>query len=240
VTVVEDLWDFDDPAESERRFRDAAATGALPEQIAMTQVARALGLQERYDEGRAVLDEVADASPEVAVRVALERGRLLRSGDEADRARSCFEEAAASAEREGLDGLHVDALHMLAMDLPPRESVTAHLDALAVARSGGPDARRWEASLLNNLGMAHHDARDLEAALEVFEEAVVVRDREGDPGKARVARWMVGWTLRLLGRTAAAVAVQRRLKAELDAVGEQDPFVDEELALLSGGGTSGR
>lgn len=117
--------------------------------------------------------------------------------------------------------------------------MTPHLEALAVARSGGPDARRWEASLLNNLGMALHDAGDLEAALTAFEEAVVIREREGDTGKTRVARWMVGWTLRLLGRTGEALAMQRQLESELEAAGEHDPYVDEELALLSSGGTSG-
>ena len=43
---------------------------------------------------------------------------------------------------------------------------------------------------------------------------------------------MVAWTLRHLGRRDEALALQRRLKAELDAVGEVDPYVDEELALL--------
>ena len=44
---------------------------------------------------------------------------------------------------------------------------------------------------------------------------------------------MVGWALRHLGRTEEALAVQRELKADLDAAGEQDPYVDEELALLT-------
>ena len=45
---------------------------------------------------------------------------------------------------------------------------------------------------------------------------------------------MVGWALRNLGRTDEALAVQTALKAELDAIGEEDPYVDEELALLDG------
>jgi hypothetical protein len=43
---------------------------------------------------------------------------------------------------------------------------------------------------------------------------------------------MVGWTLRLMGRTDDALAVQRRLKDELRAEGAEDPYVDEELSLL--------
>ena len=44
--------------------------------------------------------------------------------------------------------------------------------------------------------------------------------------------WMVAWALRHLGRTEEALAVQRGLRAELDAAGLDDPYVDEELALL--------
>jgi hypothetical protein len=43
---------------------------------------------------------------------------------------------------------------------------------------------------------------------------------------------MVAWTLRLLGRPDEALAMQRALKAELEAAGEQDEYVDQELALL--------
>ena len=43
---------------------------------------------------------------------------------------------------------------------------------------------------------------------------------------------MVGWALRNLGQRDAALEVQTALKAELDAIGEVDPYVDEELALL--------
>jgi hypothetical protein len=40
-----DLWDFDDPAGSEQRFREAAAAAEGGQRgIWMTQVARALGL----------------------------------------------------------------------------------------------------------------------------------------------------------------------------------------------------
>ena len=71
------------------------------------------------------------------------------------------------------------------------------------------------------------------------EEALAACRRDGDDERVRVARWMVGWTLRLLGREDEALAVQRSLRAELDALGEQDPYVDEELDLLSGGGRPG-
>ena len=82
--------------------------------------------------------------------------------------------------------------------------------------------------------MIHADAGDWPAALATFEEALAARERIGDVGRTRVARWMVGWALRNLGRTDEALAVQTALKAELEAAGEEDPYVDEELALLRG------
>ncbi len=62
--AIEQAWDFEDPAGSEARLRalltDADGQDAL---VLRTQVARALGLQQRYDEAQAVLDEVAAAGP---------------------------------------------------------------------------------------------------------------------------------------------------------------------------------
>ena len=236
MTDPSELWDFDDPAGSEQRFRAAAemAEGA-DRLVLLTQVARALGLQERYDEGHAVLDDLAVTDDEVATRASLERGRLLRSGGDPDAARPHFEAAAAAAREAGFEALHVDALHMVAIIAPAEDQQRLNEEALAVARScSDPAARDWDASLLNNLGMTHADAGDWPAALSAFEEALAARERIGDDGRTRVAKWMVGWALRNLGRTDEARAVQTALKAELDAVGEEDPYVDEELALLNG------
>lgn len=236
TTALRDLWDFDDPAESERRFRELAGASREPEATyALTQAARALGLRERYDEGHAVLDGLDPVDPEARVRVALERGRLLRSsGDEAG-ALPHFEDAAAAARAAGLEELEVDALHMVALVVAPAHRLAAHEAALDRARSAtDPAARDWDASLLNNIGMTHADAGDHAAALVAFEHALEARRRIGDVSRTRVARWMVAWSLRHLGRVEEARAMQLALRAELDAAGEHDPYVDEELALLGG------
>jgi tetratricopeptide (TPR) repeat protein len=236
VTDVTELWDFDDPAGSEQRFRAAADVAEGTDRlVVLTQLARALGLQERYDEGFAVLDDLAVEDPEVTARAALERGRLLRSSGEPDAARPYFEGAARSAHEAGLEALHVDALHMVALVAPAEDQLRLNEEALAVARASTDEAaRNWDASLLNNLGMVHADAGDWLAALATFEEALAARERIGDAARTRVARWMVGWALRNLGRTDEALAVQTALKAELEAAGEEDPYVDEEISLLNG------
>lgn len=230
------LWNFDDPAASEQRFR-MEAENADPDDrlVLMTQVARALGLQERYDQGHEVLDELSPTNDEVAIRIVLERGRLFRSSGEPEQARPQFEAAAQSAAVARLDVLKVDALHMMALVAEPSEQVALNERALAAARaSKDPEARNWDASLLNNLGMVYADAGDFDSALARFEEALAARERIGDPVRTRVARWMVAWALRNLDRRDEALAIQQALKAELDAAGETDPHVDEELALLEG------
>ena len=233
------LWDFDDPAGSEQRLREAARAAAGDDRAAwQTQVARALGLQEHYDAGHALLDEVAadGHGGEVPARVALERGRLRRSAGHPDAARPDFEEAARRAGEAGFEELQVDALHMVALVVPEEESFEAGQHALDVARAAtDPRARDWDASLLNNMGMARADAGDHVGALICFEEALEARERIGDVAPTRVARWMVAWSLRHLGRTDEALAMQRELKAELTADGEHDPYVDEEISLLEGG-----
>ncbi len=129
----------------------------------------------------------------------------------------------------------MDALHMLALVAEPADRLAAHHVALAWARAASdPAARDWDASLLNNIGMEHADAGDHAAALAAFEDALAARERIGDPALVRVARWMVAWSLRHLGEVDVAREMQLALRAELEAAGENDPYVDEEIALLGG------
>ena len=184
-------------------------------------------------------DEASIVDAEVTTRVALERGRLFRSAGKPHEARPCFENAVAEARRAGNDALLVDALHMVALVVPTDEQKALLDEALEVARaSSDPAARRWEASLLNNLGMTHADAGEWQKAIAVFEQALAARRLNGKAGDVRIARWMVAWALRNLGRTGEALAIQRELKAELVSAEEEDTYVDEELQLLTGGADS--
>ena len=229
------LWDFDDPAASGERFLDAAERAEEPDRTSwLTQYVRALGLQEKYDEATRILDRLHAEAPEAATYLALERGRVLRSSGRVEESRPLFESAAALAEAGGLEALRVDALHMVALAAPAEDQLALNQKALAVARAAtDQQARDWDASLLNNIGMTHADAGDFEAALTAFEQALAARERIGDPARTRVARWMIGWTYRNLGRREEALEIQRALKAELESIGDTDTYVDDELALLA-------
>jgi tetratricopeptide (TPR) repeat protein len=229
------LWDFDDPAASGERFRDAAQHAGEPDRTAwLTQYARALGLQEKYDDAHRVLDPLSTEDPQAATYLDLERGRVLNSSGRAEEARPLFESAVRTAEAAGIEALQIDALHMVAIVAPAEEQHEINSRALAVARaSSDPRARDWDASLLNNIGMTYADAGNFGQALTTFEEALAARERIGDPATIRVAKWMIAWSLRNLGRGDEALEMQRALKMELDSVGETDEYVDDELALLA-------
>jgi tetratricopeptide (TPR) repeat protein len=240
---LDSLWDFEDPAGSEHRFRRTAeeATGA-DRIILLTQVARALGLQGRYAEGHAMLDVLRgwdrEAPDEVVfsvdARIELERGRLYRSAGNAEQAADHFEDGATLAREAGNEALEVDALHMQALLATGPDAVDLDRRALERARrSSAPDARRWEAPLLNNLGMALIDVGRLDEALTAFEDAVSVRRSRGERRETQIGRWMVAWTLRLLDRRDEALTLQRALKDELTKDGIEDEYVDEEITLLT-------
>jgi len=71
--LLDELWDFGDPAGSERRLACEAASQAHTDAERaelLTQQARALGRQERFGAGRALLDAVVGSSEPTALWVA--------------------------------------------------------------------------------------------------------------------------------------------------------------------------
>ncbi len=228
-----ELWNFDDPAGSEQRLRAAQVEAPETEAaVLQTQVARALGLQGRYAEALAVLDGIECTDPEVTVRSLLERGRVYRSSGDVTAAAPLFEAAVAAAD-QGLEGLAIDAMHMVALTLKGDDQIAYTRGILDRARaSRDPSARRWLASLLNNLGTAYSDQGEWQLALQTFEEALAERRTGSDLEATFAARCMVAWALRHLGRTAEARDAQLALQADLVAAGREDPYVHEELALL--------
>lgn len=187
-SLLDELWDFSDPVASEARLRDAAASesDAASRAELMTQVARALGLQERYADGDAVLEGIAAPDPAVAVRMALERGRLRNSAGDPAAAVPLFARAAQAAASARLVFLQVDALHMLAIaDTVRADEWTT--TALAVL-DGVDDPRtlRWRVSLHNNAGWALFDAGRFGDALAAFEAS---RDAAVRVGTAQQVEW---------------------------------------------------
>ena len=242
------LWEFDKPDVSEQRLRAAleSATGddAL---VLQTQIARTYGLRKDFSKARDILKsiakEVQTAGSEARIRHALELGRTyasathpaeLQTVESKKLARASYESALAMAKAAHLDGLAIDTIHMLAfVDTAPTDQLKWGQEALAVAEaSSQPEAKKWEASIRNNIGYAFHQLGQFDEALVQFKQALVLLDRGTNAESIRVANWMVAWTLRALGRMDEALEIQLRLERECDAAKKPDRYVYEELEIL--------
>jgi tetratricopeptide (TPR) repeat protein len=225
------LWDFSDPAASEARFLDEIAIREVdtPANLELaTQLARALGLQGRFDEAKAILGPIDSPNERVMTRKYLELGRVFNSSSEPGKAVPHFSKAATLAREAGDSYVEVDAYHMLAI-ADPTYAEDWTMKGLAVAdASTDPRTRNWRGPLRNNLAWAFHDAGHFEEALVEFNLALEIFQEVGKPEQIHIAWWSVARCLRSLGRNGEARAIQQRLAAE----DPPDPYVDEELAQL--------
>jgi len=217
------LWDYNDPATSEQRFRalleTAASSGDLSYLASLrTQIARAQCLQGRFADAHATLDRVTpdlarltDALPHV--RYLLERGRTYNDQGEAAAARQHFLDALNEAKAAGLHGHAVDALHMLGVMDPPEEGLlwTQHAIGHAAFHADDAEAQRWLNTLHNNLGWTLVRLQRHEEAFAIF---TAQRERHRAAGRTvgmNIARWSAAKVLRLLGRVPEALAEQQAL-----------------------------
>jgi len=193
---LDELWDFADPAASEQRFRDASAasTGA-DRAVLLTQVARALGLQERYDDALGLLEDIEDAltlpgftqdeRTELRARAALEHGRVLNSAGKPAPAVVQLARAAGLAAGARLDFLAADALHMLAIADPVRAQEWTRRGLATALASPDPRTQRWAVALHANLGWSLYDAGEHADALLAFGAALREARRVGTPEQVR-------------------------------------------------------
>jgi tetratricopeptide (TPR) repeat protein len=237
-------WDYAKPELSETRFREALKQYPAGSREAIeitTQIARAQGLQRKFDAGHRTLDgispRIAGAPPRVRVRFLLERGRLFNSAGLPDKAIPLFREAAdlAVAATDAGDAFYaIDALHMLGIAAPEKERLGWSAKALAAAEGAtDPRARGWRASLYHNIGWAHFERGDAATAVQYWGKALVAREEAKDAPRVRIAKWTMARGYRALGRLDEAEAIQRALLAEYETLGEKDGYVFEELAEIA-------
>jgi len=242
LPTLDELWDFADPGASEDKFREAlrsavAADDRDYEAEALTQIARAQGLQRKFVEAHATLDRVVPLLEEragrVRVRYLLERGRVFNSSVDIVHARPLFLEAWDLARKLNEIRLAVDAAHMVAIVEAgdPAVALKWNLTALDYLESSDDsDAKRWRGPLYNNIGWTYFDDKQYLRALEFFERALHLRDGQGKPRPILIAQWSVARTLRALGRVEEALAMQKRIEQQYRANGlGEDGFVYEEL-----------
>ncbi|MGB2816424.1 MAG: hypothetical protein WBC37_04315 [Burkholderiaceae bacterium] len=232
---IESFWEYGDPAASEARFRAQLPKATPDEQLELlTQIARTHSLRRQFDTAHALLDDVerhlGDAGPAVRARYFLERGRTFNSAGDKGRAAKLFEQAWSTASTARLEGLAVDAAHMLAIVEPPSSAAQWTKRGLELARaSTDKKARGLLPALLNNHAWNLHDEGRHEEALAVFREAETAWHATGRQPQGRIATWSVARALRALKRHDEALELQLRLERDWQAAGEADGYVFEEI-----------
>ena len=239
-TDFDSLWDYEHPGETEIKFREllpAALSGGDKSYHAqlLTQIARAEGLQRKFEEAHQTLYEaealLTNDLTRARIRYLLERGRVYNSSGYPAQAKPFFQQAYELALASGEDFYAVDAAHMMAIVESPEQQLAWNLRAIELAeKSADPRARKWLGSLLNNLGWTYHDSGQYETALDTFQKALKWREEQGDAETTRVARWCVGRALRSLKRIDEAHAIQTALLREYEETKEKSAYVYEEMA----------
>ncbi len=235
---IESFWEYSDPAASEARFRALLADGHGDERLELlTQIARTYSLRKDYAQAHRLLDEVepqlASAGPAPRVRYLLERGRTFNSSGDRQKAKPLFVQAWEVASANRLEGLAVDAAHMMPIVVGGAAGAEWTQRGLELARrSADAKARALLPALLNNHAWNLHDEGRFAEALPVFKEAETAWLATGRQPQGRIARWSVARCLRSLKRHDEALQIQLTLEQEWAAAGGADGYVFEELAEL--------
>lgn len=236
---IDVLWEYGDPARSETRFRAALANTNGDERLELlTQIARTYSLRKRFDDAHRSLDEVAAALTGAGVaprvRYLLERGRTFNSSGAPDRARPLLVEAWERASAARIDGLAVDAAHMVAITQRGTDAAIEwnHKGLELARRSTNAKAQALVPAMLNNSAWDLHEMGRHAEALPLFEQALSGWTATGKPPQIRVARWSVARCLRSLGRLDEALATQLALEKEDQLKGAADGLVLEEIAEI--------
>jgi tetratricopeptide (TPR) repeat protein len=222
VDRLRPLWDFGDLDATESRLVEQL--GREPDDDGraevLTQLARVEGLRGDFEASERLLMEARalGSSAVVHARVALERGRALRSSGDQEAAFPLFVAAYETALGAEHDFIAADAAHMAAIVDP------SWADRGIELAERSADAAYWLGPIWNNLGWSRLDSGDAAGALDAFERALAVRDREPQIG---IARYAVARALRELGRSGEAVQQLEQAVADAPA---PDPWFHEELA----------
>jgi tetratricopeptide (TPR) repeat protein len=236
------LWDYSNPNETEKKFREVLAESSIEKDVShylqlLTQIARTFSLRAMFNEAHAVLDEVQNKLNHINdvanVRYHLERGRTFNSSGKKEEAKNHFLEAQKIAVDLKEDFYAIDCIHMLAIVAPPNEAIILNETAiLAAEKSEQEHAKNWLGPLYNNLGWSYFDKGEHEKALSVFLRSLQWRESMKSAPEIFLAKWTVARTLRALNRIDDALKIQLALLEEMIETQQEDGYVYEELAEL--------
>jgi len=233
------LWDYNDPAETEKSFQDILDKIGDNESDyrleLLTQLARTKGLQKKFDDAHKTLDIVEnsmnDKQQVVKIRYLLERGRIFNSSGKKDKAKPLFLQAYKFGIKNKLDSYTLDAAHMMGIVEPPEKQLDWNLKAIKIAEeTEDKKLKGWLGPLYNNTGWSYHDLGQYKEALELFKKGYEFRIKIKDEQGARIQKWTIGRALRSLNRIEEAYRIQKDLEQEIiDKNITKDGYNYEEL-----------
>lgn len=239
--IIDTLWDFNNPAESEKRFRKLLnilrkKKAPKSQQIeVLTQIARSQGLQQKYNEAHTTLDNamkmIKGFHKQPLVRYLLERGRVFNSSGEKNRAEELFLNALDFSIKHHQDYYAVDAAHMLGIVASGDISLKWNDHAIKLAeKSKDERTKKWLGALLNNTGWTYFDMGNYRKALTLFKKALKFRLKQNSENEIRIARWCIARTLRAVNSVDKALEMQKFILKEIeDKKAQHDGFVFEEI-----------
>lgn len=237
------MWDFQDPAGSEQRFNElliiAERDGNASYKAQLySQIARAQGMQGKFDEAHANLNKadklIKPINTLAQTRILLERGRLYNSSGKPELSKPLFMKAIEISKKNQLDVMAIDAIHMMGIMDKPENQIKWNLQAMDIAeQSEDQRVKGWRGPLYNNMGWSYYDIGDYENAQIMFEKSLDFRESIADQQGIRVAKWTIGHLYRIIDKIDKATAIQLALEEEINANDlPKDGFVLEELAEL--------
>lgn len=227
AAYIDSFWNYNKPEESEKKFRELLFSTDIKElpdthiQV-LTQIARAQGLQRKFDDSHSTLDLVSnlitDDTKTALIRYHLERGRAFNSSGKKEKSKSHFLQAYKIALKINADFYAIDAAHMLGIVEDSDKALIWNEIAIHLAEdSKDKRAKKWLGSLYNNTGWTYHDKQEYEKALEFFEKNV---EWHKDAQKEKrtegyfIAKWTVARVMRSLERIQEAYKMQCELLEE--------------------------
>ena len=194
-------------AEALVRYRtcseQAAKDGDRAAQVeSLAQVARCYSIEGKLDEGRPWLEraeKLASAGEALGWSRCLGvRGIFQREAGDKAQAKATFEELHRYCVEKKLLKRAIDAIHHLAIVVPPEEQPAWALKGIAAAEQLKDEASL--AVLWNNLGATYEDLKQFDKMLEAYLKAREYHHKSGGPLQKMIADWAVGHGYRLAGK----------------------------------------
>ena len=240
---ISDMWDFSDPQACEKNFRkkmEEFSTSAFYVWELQTQVARALGLQGKFDEAFQILDSIqagfeyaptCESKDLVGIRYNLERGRILKLTNKVEDSIRYFRFALKLAMKIRADDLSIDAIKMLLDMSSVNDRIELGLKGINIATElGNENLYPIVGAFALNVGEAYLENKNYQKAIEQFMHARDIFSKLFDAEKVRKIRISICIAQRGLGNYKEALLELRVQEEWLKKTGNSDGIVFEEIA----------